>query len=133
MDHAIDVLRTHPHLPADLDAIVSCLRSSAECAVACTGCADACLAEDMVAELRPCIRANLDCATISAATTTVLSRLGGMSEVVVRAQLAACIAICRECGDLCAGHAGMHAHCAACALSCRACQQACSDLLKAMH
>ncbi len=133
MDHAIAVLNTHPHPPASLEAILACIRSCADCAAACTACADACLAEDMVAELRSCIRLDLNCATIAAATGTVLSRAGGLSEPVVRAQLAACVAACRECGDVCAGHAGMHAHCAACAEACRACQEACSDLLKAMH
>lgn len=133
MDHAIAVLRTHPRPPANADAILACIRSGAECAAACTACADACLAEDMVSELRTCIRLDLNCATISAATATVLGRVAEQSEPVVRAQLAACIAACRECGDVCASHAGMHAHCAACADACRACQQACSELLEAMH
>ncbi len=133
MDHAIAVLRAHPRPPEELDPILSCLRSLADCAASCSACADAGLAEEMVAELRACIRLDLDCATICGATAILLSRIGALSEVVVRAQLAACLAVCRECGDVCGSHAGMHAHCAACAEACRTCHDACADLLKAMH
>ena len=89
MDHAIAVLRTHPRPPGTLEAILSCIRTCADCAAACSACADACLAEDGIAGLRACIRSDLDCATICAATGTLLSRVGALSEVVVRAQLAA--------------------------------------------
>ena len=41
------------------------------------GGADACLSEDMVAELTTCRRTNLDCATTCAAIVEVLSRHTG--------------------------------------------------------
>src|SRR5690554_5492529 len=47
-----------------------------ECAQACTACADACLSEDMVAELTKCIRTNLDCADLCE-TTGIVSRHTG--------------------------------------------------------
>jgi hypothetical protein len=100
-----------------------------ECAQACTSCADACLSEEMVADLRTCIRTNLDCADICETTARVLSRHTGYDANITRAQLEACIAACRSCGDECEQHAGMHEHCRVCAEACRACEAACQELL----
>ena len=44
-----------------------------ERAQACTACADACLSEDMVAELTKCIRTCTDCADLCDTTGRVLS------------------------------------------------------------
>lgn len=51
--------------PADLggvdkQALAECIDACLVCAQACTACADACLSEDRVAQLRTCIRTNLD-------------------------------------------------------------------------
>ena len=54
------------------------------CAQTCTACADACLSEDSVADLRYCIRTDLDCADICAATGTVLTCLTGSNTATVR-------------------------------------------------
>ena len=128
MDHLAALLRTHPNKPADLNALLACLQATAECALVCTACADACLAEEMVSGLRECIRLDLDCAAICTATGAVLARPGAPVPVL-RAQLAACIAACRDCGDLCGEHAAMQAHCAACSASCRECQARCAAMM----
>ncbi|SCL56209.1 four-helix bundle copper-binding protein [Micromonospora chersina] len=114
---------------AKLAATIDALRS---CAQACTACADACLSEDMVAELTKCIRTNLDCADICDTTARVLSRHTGYDANVTRSLLEACATACKSCGDECAAHAGMHEHCRVCADSCRACEKACRDLLAVM-
>ena len=105
-----------------IDAVVACSQT-------CTACADACLSEDMVAELGKCIRTDLDCADICATTSRVLSRHTGYDANITRSVLQACITACRSCGDECAGHADMHEHCRICAEACRACEQACQALL----
>ena len=92
----------------------------------------ACLAEDMVAELRDCIRTDLDCADICAATGAVLTRQTGENTAVLRAQLEACRTACSACAEDCEQHAGMHEHCKVCAEACRRCEQACADLLAAL-
>jgi hypothetical protein len=70
--HAQAMINTHPAgRTRDLDALVRCVEACFECAQCCTTCADACLGEDMVAELRACIRLNLDCAGICAATGAI--------------------------------------------------------------
>jgi hypothetical protein len=128
-----DMLRTYPAtLHLDRDRLAHAIESLAECAQACTACADACLSEEMVADLRTCIRRNLDCADSCGATARILSRHTGYDPTTTRAHLEACIAACRACGDECAQHADMHEHCRVCAEACRACERACQDLLAAM-
>ena len=53
--------------PADLEqidqkALVGCIDACMVCAQTCTACADACLSEEMIDQLRTCIRTDLDCA-----------------------------------------------------------------------
>ncbi|HAQ59153.1 MAG TPA: four-helix bundle copper-binding protein, partial [Microbacterium sp.] len=103
-----------------------------ECAQACTACADACLSEEMVAELTKCIRTNLDCADLCAVTARVLSRHTGYDANITRAAVEACRSACKACADECERHADMHEHCRVCAESCRRCEQACEELLRSL-
>jgi hypothetical protein len=134
MTAVADMLRTYPKDLGGVDqqklsdSIEACL----DCAQTCTACADACLSEETVADLRRCIRSDLDCADVCAATGRVLSRHTGYDANLTRAVLEACATACRSCGDECEQHAGMHEHCRVCAESCRRCEQACRDLLAAL-
>ncbi|PFG39617.1 uncharacterized protein DUF326 [Georgenia soli] len=124
------MLAAHPSEPTmDAKLLSRAIDALAACAQTCTACADACLAEDMVAELRGCIRTDLDCADICATTLRVLTRQTGADVTVVRAQLQACVVACRTCGDECESHAEMHEHCRVCAEACRECEEACTQLL----
>jgi hypothetical protein len=116
----------------DRQKLVACIEACVECAQACTACADACLGEDMVADLRTCIRTNLDCADVCDATGRVLSRHTGYDATLTRAVLEACAAACKACGDECGSHASMHEHCRICAEACRRCEQACRDLIASL-
>lgn len=128
-----EMLRTHPTAPdVDPDLLARAIDAAAACAQTCTACADACLGEEMVADLRACIRSNLDCADVCGTTARMLSRHTGGDVDVVRAQLEVCVAASRVCGDRCDEHAGMHEHCSVCAEACRECEQACRDLLAAV-
>ncbi|MBC7289820.1 MAG: four-helix bundle copper-binding protein [Actinotalea sp.] len=127
------MMETYPAtINLDRTLLARTVDAAVECAQACTSCADACLSEEMVADLTTCIRTNLDCADICATTARVLSRHTGYDATITRAQLEACIAACRSCGDECEQHAGMHEHCRVCAEACRACQAACQELLAAI-
>ncbi len=127
------MLGAHPgEITVDRQLLARAVDALVECAQACTACADACLSEEMVAELRICIRTDLDCADSCAATARILSRQSGSDRTIARAQLEACITACRTCGDECEQHAGMHDHCRICAEACRACESACAELLAAM-
>jgi hypothetical protein len=113
----------------DKPLLAAVIEEALNCFQTCTACADACLSEDMAAEMTKCIRTNADCAAICATTVQVLSRHTGYDANITRAQLQACIAACKACGDECSQHADMHDHCKVCAEACRACEQACQALL----
>ncbi|HEY1119428.1 MAG TPA: hypothetical protein VGE43_17065, partial [Acidimicrobiales bacterium] len=92
MTHARAMLETHPSPAGTLptDALAEVLHHLEECAQTCTMCADACLAENMVAELRRCIRLNLDCADLCTTTAAVLGRQVEPDAATVRALIEAC-------------------------------------------
>lgn len=129
----IEMMGTYPaEINLDRQLLARVVDALVECSQACTACADACLSEEMVADLRKCIRTNLDCADSCAATARILSRHTGYDANLTRAHLEACIAACRACGDECSQHAEMHEHCRVCADVCRACEDACTELLNAL-
>ncbi|MCV7578587.1 four-helix bundle copper-binding protein [Micrococcus luteus] len=132
--HVSAMLETHPKDLGGVDrrTLAECIEACLACAQTCTACADACLSEDMVAEMRRCIRLNLDCADVCGTTAAVLTRQTGEDASTVRALLEACRTACRACGDECASHSEMHEHCAVCAESCRRCEQVCADLLASL-
>jgi hypothetical protein len=131
--HVQQMISTHPNVRGSTnDALIRCIEECYDCAQSCTACADACLGEDMVKQLTQCIRLNLDCADVCAATGTVASRRTGANEDVIRQMLKACETACRLCGDECEKHARMHEHCRICAGACRRCQQACAEAMRSM-
>jgi hypothetical protein len=127
------MLETYPAtMNVDRELVARVIDTLVECSQACTACADACLSEEMVADLRTCIRTDLDCADLCDTTARVLSRHTGYDANLTRAVLEACAVACRACADECERHAGMHEHCRVCAEACRACEAACAELLAAM-
>ncbi len=126
-----DMLAAHPesdfsrnnNLHNTVEAIASCAR-------VCTSCADACLAEPMVADLARCIRLNLDCADICHATSQVLTRQTATDPALWRELINACRTACQVCAEECERHADMHEHCRICAEHCRECVQVCDTLLQ---
>jgi len=134
MTYGAALLETHPDVTAELDLkpLVAAIDATLDCAQACSTCASACLAGKSVADLRPCIRTDLACADICAATARVLSRQPIDDLATVRALLEAGVAVCAVCAEECESHAAMHEHCRICAEACRRCEQACRDLLGTM-
>jgi hypothetical protein len=128
-------LKTHPRdFNVDAGVLADCIAACSDCASACTLCADDCLSEQNVAELVKCIRLDLDCADICAATGRIVSRQTEYDATVTRAALQACTTACRSCGEECARH-GEHGmeHCRICAEECDRCRRACEALLAAMQ
>jgi hypothetical protein len=134
MDETITAMMgSYPaEIRTDRELLAACVAACAECAAACTACADACLSEEMVSELRKCIRTDLDCADVCETTGRVLSRHTGYDANLTRAVLQACVQACRSCADECERHAGMHEHCRICAAACRRCEDACDRVLAAI-
>jgi uncharacterized membrane protein len=133
MSYAEQLLETYEHaLDVDAGLLAATIEALGDCAQACTADADANLGERNAAEMVRCIRLCLNCADICAASVAVISRAAAAERGVVEPLLAACAAICKSCGDECARHAKMHAHCRVCEGSCRRGEQACHDLLDAI-
>lgn len=134
MSNTQTMLETHPwEGNIDRDVLARCIDACGECAGTCTSCADACLSEEMVAELRKCIRLNLDCAEICTATGRVLIRQTEYDAPTSKLQVQACAEACRTCAEECERHAEMHEHCRVCAESCRRCAEACDAFLAAAN
>ena len=131
MSHVTAMLDAYPKDLGNIDRqkLADCIHACFACGETCTACADACLSEDMVAELTKCIRTNLDCADICTSTGAVLSRHTGYDANITRALLEACRVACASCATECEAHADMHEHCRICAEACRRCEQACADML----
>lgn len=130
MSHAHDMLMAHPtKLEIDPAALAECIDACFDCAQTCMACADACLAEEDVRPLLRCITLNQDCDDVCDVTGRLLSRQTRPDWHVVRAQVTACLAACRDCANECERHADHHEHCRICAEACRRCEQACLRLL----
>jgi hypothetical protein len=127
------MLDAHPEpAGANGDAARRCIEACMECAQACTVCADACLAEDNVSQLATCVRLNLDCAEVCRVTGTLMTRPSHRDAPALRAQLQACIEICRACAAECEDHGSHHEHCRICAETCRDCAEACEAMIGAL-
>ncbi len=133
MAKAKEMLDTYPRtFNMDADVLARAIDALIECAITCTQCADSCLSEENVAALAKCIRLNLNCADVCAATSRVVSRQTEYDANLTRAQLEACIAACKSCGDECDRHTQHMDHCRVCAERCRCCEQSCRELLAAI-
>ena len=129
--HTQAIVATHPDVRGNTNkALLAAIDEAYACAQACTSCADACVAEQAVADLRQCIRLNLDCADVCAATGAIASRRTGSNEAVIRRILEACAIACGLCAAECERHAQHHEHCGICAESCRMCETACQQALQ---
>ena len=126
------MIATHPAKPGELGNLVACIEACFDCEQACTSCADACLYEESVAELRHCVRTNLDCADVCATLGRTLSRASRPDESLVRSLLQVCADACRVCRQECLRHASNHEHCDLCADCCATCERACRKLLSVM-
>jgi len=126
--HARDIISKHPQVRGRInDALIRCIEACYDCEQACTACADGCLGEDTVRELTQCVRLNLDCADICAATGSVASRNTGHDEIVLKSILDVCMQACEVCREECLRHAAMHEHCKVCAEVCEQCLAACKE------
>jgi hypothetical protein len=128
------MLRSHPVKPAHTAEISHAIDACFNCVEICTACADACMSEGDIQRLIGCIRLNLDCVAVCAATGSILSRSNKAGHrQLLEAQLTTCIAFCRACAAECGRHADMHKHCQVCAETCSACAEACDAMLIAMR
>lgn len=129
MKHLQATLASHPQPQGlDPDLIIQAMPVILECAATCTACADACLAEKNVENLRRCIASDTACAQLCTGLGALLEQQTAADRELVVEVAQACASACRECAEECSQHAEMHAHCDACAQACRACETVCLKL-----
>ena len=132
--HAREMITTHPDVRGSTnETMVRCIEECYGCGQSCIACADACLAEKMVETLRQCIRLDLDCADICAATGAMASRRTGSNQALLKRMIETCAEACRLCAEECARHAGEHEHCRICAEACRSCEQVCRGAARSIN
>lgn len=124
-----DALAAHPSPSSQPHLLAAAVQAALECSQVATACADACLSEADVADMRRCVSTDLDCADVCAATARVLSRQTTRDPEVLRSLLVATVSAATTCGEECASHGSAHEHCRVCAQACQACVQACRALL----
>lgn len=126
-----EMISTHPDVQGNFSPpLIRCIEECYDCAQVCSSCADACLAEEIVQDLRQCIRLDLDCADVCLATGRLAARRTGSNEDILSQVLQVCVSACSRCAEECERHADQHEHCRICAESCRRCQRACHDALQ---
>lgn len=132
MHTVAEMVRTNPQpAPIRRDALIQCIEVCMLCEQTCAACADACLGEEAIQDLRRCIRINLDCADICAATARMLSRHFAPEASLLARQLALCATACALCAEECGRHG--HEHCHVCAEMCARTEEECQTALLALR
>jgi len=117
----------------DRKKLDAALTSMQEASQAASVCADACLLEGQVKDMREAIRACLDCADIVDAAVRTLSRHAGWAESAAPAILSAAIAVLATADHETARHASMHMHARLTAETCRKARVACEALVESLN
>ncbi len=94
------------------------------CLAACQACATACLNEDDVKAMAPCIKLCRDCADIGSLCAQLMARDSAHAAHLYEL----CAKICDVCGAECAKHT--MAHCQQCAEDCKKCAEECRKMAK---
>jgi hypothetical protein len=112
-----------------LDAAITAMQTASQAA---SVCADGCLNEGQVKDMREAIRACLDCSDIVDAAVRTLSRHAGWMESAAPAILTAAVAVLQTADHETSRHASMHMHARLTAETCRKARVACEDLLASL-
>lgn len=125
-----EMISRHPDVEGNLnEELATAARHAMFCALMCTSCADACVAEEM--DMSQCIRSCLDCADVCTATSRLAVRRTAQNVEVLRAMLSLCADVCDSCAAECERHA--HGHCELSARMCRECAADCRKALPTVH
>ncbi|UOQ49296.1 four-helix bundle copper-binding protein [Gracilibacillus caseinilyticus] len=92
------------------------------CMAACNHCYDACLKEENVKMMAPCIRLDRECADICHYLESAITR----NSPFVSQLASVCAEICTACGEECKKHE--YDHCQKCVDACFQCAEACKSI-----
>jgi hypothetical protein len=115
-----------------IKSLAHCIEVCLQCATSCTACADECLDEPELAEMRRCIRLNVDCADIVSTIARLLSRRGEPDLAALRACLEAGTSIANACAAETLKHAGTYEYCRLTGEICVVCARECEEALSMM-
>lgn len=112
------MINMHPDVDGQLnEALATAIRHIMYATPITASCADACLAEEGVADMRQCIRLCSDTSDICAMATIVATRRTGENVAVLRQALELVVSACDTCASECETHE--MDHCRQCATMCR--------------
>lgn len=112
------MINLHPDVDGHLnEPLATAIRHIMYAAPITESCADACLAEEGVADMRQCIRLCSDTSDICTMATTVATRRTGSNQSVLRQALELVVSACGTCAEECEKHD--NDHCRQCAVMCR--------------
>ncbi|MDC0887352.1 four-helix bundle copper-binding protein [Altererythrobacter sp.] len=124
-----EMIQDHPAVDDDYnEALGQAVKHAMYGAAIINSCADACLAENDVAERRECIRRCLDASDACTAFYRMASRRTGGNVSAIKAIGAATVIACEQCLEHCSMHDD--AHCKRCATMC---EEVIADVKKALH
>ena len=122
------MIASHPDVVGSLnEPLATAVRHAMFCSVICTSCADACVAEEEVAEMRQCIRLTSDCADVCAMLARLGTRRTGTNEILLQEALQLCVTACDLCAEECERHD--NDHCRRSAEMCRETSRDCKAAL----
>ena len=112
-----------------IKSLAHCIEMCLQTAASCTACADECLDEPDIANMRRCIRLNLDCADIVGLLARLLSRRGDPELTTLRTYLEAATSICGAAAAESAKHGADYEYCKLNAENCMDCARECDAAL----
>ena len=117
-----EMISEHPQVGADYnDELGEAIKHAMYGAAIMNSCADACLAEDSVADRRQCVRRCLDASDACTAFYRMASRRTGGNVPAIKAMGEALIAAVEACHQDCSMHDDAH---------CKRCTRMCEEVLR---
>lgn len=107
------------------DKFQSCIDACMECSIECIHCANACLDEKDVQNLRRCIRLNLECADMCILASKMMAAGSEFANEICNM----CAKVCQACGEECGSHSHMD-HCRKCSEVCMRCAEECRAMVR---
>ena len=128
--------RAFGHVKPDADArdegaFSKCARACSDCQRECDSCSRHCATQVSLGHKHhmTTLATCLDCATVCAAASQVVSRQGPYSQLICEA----CADACQRCGKSCDEHGRDDKPMSRCAEECRRCEVACREMIKEMR
>jgi hypothetical protein len=129
---AMDMMKTMNGMDMsdmDMTMMQRCIEACSAAMQACTMCADQMAG---MADMGMCAGICMNTADMCDTMMRAMLRPMGMTNMLMRTMMQACMAMCEACMTECRSHAEMSETCRMCADACEACMKACHDMMESM-